>query len=193
LEVEIEKLNKELKHALRHLQKPFKKIQALALYRGGAGLTQDEINKLNQYLQKPFKALATEDQGYPVLKQILRKMERLMTEGKLKLKSDKARKAQRKLNDVLELESLTKLYAKCAEVAARERQILNSPKMEEIKRNLSDYQEQTKRLRTMKERVESHESVKERVYKETLDKISNHKRAIEKNVQSSLGEKVQIL
>ena len=193
LEVEIEKLNKELKHALRHLQKPFKKIQALALYRGGAGLTQDEIKKLNQYLQKPFKALATEDQGYPVLKQILRKMERLMTEDKLKLKSDKARKAQRKLNDVLERESLAKLYAKCAEVAARERQILNSPKMEEIKRNLSDYQEQTKRLRVMKERVESHESVKERAYKDTLDKIANHKKAIEKNVQSSLGEKVQIL
>jgi peptidoglycan hydrolase CwlO-like protein len=39
VETEIEKLNKELKHALRHLQKPFKKMQALALYRGGAGLT----------------------------------------------------------------------------------------------------------------------------------------------------------
>ena len=193
LEAEIEKLNKELKHALRHLQKPFKKMQALALYRGGAGLTQDELSKLNQYLQKPFKALATEEQGYPVLKQILRKMERLMNEGKLKLKSDKARKAERKLNDILERESLAKLYMRCAEVAARERQILNSPKMEETKRDLSEYKEQTERLKAIKARVEAHESVKERAYKETLDKISSHKRAIEKNVQSSLGQKVQIL
>lgn len=193
LEIEIEKLNKELKHVLRHLQKPFKKMQALALYRGGAGLTQDELTKLNQYLQKPFKALATEEHGYPILKQILRKMARLMTEGKLKLKSDKARKAKKKLNDILERESLAKVYARCAEVAARERQILNSPKMEETKRELSEYQEQTRRLKAMKARVEAHESVKERAYKETLDKISSHKRVIEKNVKSSLGEKVQIL
>ena len=193
LETEIEKLNKELKHVLRHLQKPFKKMQALSLYRGGAGLTQDELSKLNMYLQNPFKALSTEEPGYPVLKQILRKMERLMDEGKLKLKSDKARKAEQKSNEVLENESLAKLYARCAEVAARERQILNSSKMEETKRNLSEYQEQTNRLKAMKARVEAHESVKERAYKETLDKISNHKRTIEKNVQTSLGKNVQIL
>jgi hypothetical protein len=193
LETEIEKLNKELKHVLRHLQKPFKKMQALSLYRGGAGLTQDELSKLTMYLQNPFKALSTEEPGYPVLKQILRKMERLMNEGKLKLKSDKARKAEQKSNEVLEHESLAKLYARCAEVATRERQILNSSKMEETKRSLSEYQEQTKRLKAMKARVEAHESVKERAYKETLDKISSHKRTIEKNVQSSLGQKVQIL
>jgi hypothetical protein len=193
LETEIEKLNKELKHVLRHLQKPFKKMQALSLYRGGAGLTQDELSKLNMYLQNPFKALSTEEPGYPVLKQILRKMERLMDEGKLKLKSDKARKAEQRSNEVLENESLAKLYARCAEVAARERQILNSSKMEETKLNLSEYQEQTNRLKAMKARVEAHESVKERAYKETLDKISNHKRTIEKNVQTSLGKNVQIL
>jgi hypothetical protein len=33
VEAEIDALNKELKHALRRLQKPFKKMQALALYR----------------------------------------------------------------------------------------------------------------------------------------------------------------
>jgi acetyl-CoA carboxylase alpha subunit len=74
IEAEIEKLNKELKQALRHLQKPFKKMQALALYRGGAGLTPDERNKLSQYLQNPFKAFSTEQEGYPLLKQILQKM-----------------------------------------------------------------------------------------------------------------------
>jgi len=71
IETEIEKLNKELKHVLRHLQKPFKKMRALSLYRGGAGLTIDERDKLTQYLQKPFKAFSTEEVGYPVLKQIL--------------------------------------------------------------------------------------------------------------------------
>jgi hypothetical protein len=193
LETEKEKLNRELKQALRRLQKPFKKMQALALYRGGAGLTPDERTKLSQYLQKPFKAFATEEAGYPVLKQILRKMTRLMTEGKLKLKSDKARKAEQKLNEILEHDSLAPLYERCAEVATRERQILNSPKMGEIRSSLAEYQEQTKRLKAIKTRVEAHESVKERVIKETLEKISSHKSTIEKNVQTSLGQKIQIL
>jgi len=193
LEVEIEKLNRELKQVLRHLQKPFKKMQALALYRGGAGLTPDEVSKLNQYLQNPFKALATEGEGYPLLKEILRKLNRLMTEGKLKLKSDKARKAEQKLNEVLDSDSLANLYKRSAEVAAREGQILNSTKMGEIKRSLSEYQEQTTQLKARKARVEAHESVKEHAYKETLDKISSHKKAIEKNVYSSISKKVQIL
>lgn len=193
VETEIEKLNKELKHALRHMQKPFKKMRALALYRGGAGLTQDERDMLELYLEKPFKALTTEAAGYPVLKQILQKMARLMDEGKLKLKSDKARKAKKDTNGILKRESLAKIYKRCADVAAREKELLNSSKMEEIKTNLSKYQEQTKRLKAKKARVEAHEAVKERAYNEIVSKIDNHKKTIEKNVQSSLGQTIQIL
>ena len=190
VEAEIEKLNKELKHALRHMQKPFKKMRALALYRGGAGLTQDERSMLELYLEKPFKALTTEAAGYPVLKQILQKMARLMDEGKLKLKSDKARKAEQDINGILKGEFLAKIYKRCADVAAREKELLNSSKMEEIKSNLSEYQEQTKRLNAKKDRVEAHEAVKERAYNEVVSRISSHKKAIEKNVYSSLNQKI---
>ena len=193
LETEIEKLNKELKHSLRHLQKPFKKLHALAFLRGGAGLTPDERDKLNQYLEKPFKGLSTEEAGYPLLKQILQKLARLIDEGKLKLKSDKKRKAEQAITAILNRDSLATIYKQCAEVAARERQILNSTKMEEIKSSLSEYREQTKQLKARKTSVEAHEAVKERAYKETLDRISSHKRAIEKNVYSSIGQKIQIL
>jgi uncharacterized protein len=65
--------------------------------------------------------------------------------------------------------------------------------MEEIKISLSEYQEQTKQLKARKASVETHEAVKERAYNETLEKIGNTKRAIEKNVHNSLGIKVQIL
>jgi len=193
VEAEIEKLNKELKQALRHLQKPFKKMRALALYRGGAGLTTDERDKLTQYLQKPFKAFSNEEAGYPVLKQILRKMERLMNEGKLKLKSDKKRKAERAMSDILNHDSLAKIYARCVDVATQERKILNSEKMAATKTSLSMFQEQTKRLKVKKARVEAHEAVKERAYKDIVNRISNTKKAIEKNVYDSLGQKVQIL
>ena len=193
VEAEIDKLNKELKQALRHLQKPFKKMRALSLYRGGAGLTQDERSMLELYLESPFKAFTTEAAGYPVLKQILQKLTRLMNENNLKLKSDKARKAEQDMTAILEQDSLAKIYVRCAEVAARERAILNSAKMEEIKRDLSEYQEQTKRLKVMKARVEAHEAVKERAYNDVVSRISSHKKAIEKNVYDSLGQKVQVL
>jgi hypothetical protein len=193
VETEIDKVNKELKQVLRHLQKPFKKMRALALYRGGAGLTLDEQSKINQYLQNPFKALANEEEGYPTLKQILRKLARLMSEDKLKLKSDKARKAEQTLNELLEGNSLAHLYKRCVEVATFERQILNSPKMEEIKRSLFEYQEQNKQLKMQKARVEAHEAVTERTYNEIVSRISSHKETIEKNVYSSLGKKIQII
>jgi hypothetical protein len=193
VEAEVETLNNELKHALRHLQKPFIKIQALALQGGGAGLTPDELNKLSQYLQKPFEALATEEAGCPLLKQILQKLTRLMNENKLKLKSDKARKAEQTINDILKRDSLNSIHTRCVETAARKRQLLTSTKMDEIKRSLSLFQEQIEQLKARRASVEAHEAVKKHAYNEILDKIRSHKNAIEKNVYSSLGKKVQIL
>ena len=56
---EIDALSNELKYSLRHLQKPFIKMQALAISGGGAGVTPDELSKVNQYLEKPFEALSS--------------------------------------------------------------------------------------------------------------------------------------
>ncbi len=192
VEAEIEKLNKELKQALRHLQKPFKKIRALALYRGGAGLTPDERDKLSQYLQNPFKAFSTEQEGCPLLKQILQKTLRLIDEGKLKLKSDKKRKAEQDIAAILSKDSLAKMYARCADVASKELEILNSEKMAETRINLSTFQEQKKRLEAKKARIEAHEAIKKRAYNEVINKISSHKKTIEKNVYDSLNQKVSI-
>jgi hypothetical protein len=192
VEAEIEKLNKELKQHLRHLQKPFKKMRALALYRGGAGLTTDEREKLAQYLQKPFKAFSTEQEGYPVLKQILQKTQRLIDEGKLKLKSDKKRKAEQDIDAILNSGSLAKIYSRCADVAAKETAILNSEKMAETRSSLSTFQEQKKRLTAKKARIEAHEAVKKRAYNDIVNKISSHKKAIEKNIHASLDKKIHI-
>jgi hypothetical protein len=65
--------------------------------------------------------------------------------------------------------------------------------MEEIKRNLSVYQEQTKRLTVRKARVESHEAVKQQAYNDIVNRINNHKKTIEKNVHGALGQKIQII
>ena len=132
---EIESLSTELKHELRHLQKPFIKMQALATGGGGGGITPDELNKINQYLEKPFDAFVSEKTGYPLLKEILQKLEELLAEDKLKLKPEKARKAERSVTEILHKDSLVKLQMRCTEMATNKDQLLASAKMDEINQN----------------------------------------------------------
>ena len=189
---EIDVLSSELKNSIRHLQKPFIKMQALATSGGGGGITPDELNKVNQYLEKPFDALIAEEIGYPMLKEILQKLESLMAEDKLKLKSDKARKAEQSINEILKNDSLVKLQIRCVEMATTKEQLLGSPMMDEVTRNLSVFQAQVDQLKARKTSIETHEAVKENAYKEAVDKINNLKRSIERDIYSSIEIKVQI-
>ena len=189
---EIEVLSNELKQELNHLQKPFIKMQALATGGGGGGITPDELNKINQYLDAPFEALVSEKSGYPQLKEVLQKLEVLMAEDKLKLKPDKARKAADSVNEILHKDSLANLQVRIVETTTNRDQLIASSKMDEIKHNLTQFQEQVNLLKARKTSVETHEAVKENLYKEAQDKISSLKRTVEKNVYGSLGKKIQI-
>jgi hypothetical protein len=189
---EICNLTSELKHSLRYLQKPFIKMQALATSGGGAGITPDELSRINLYLEKPFDALMAEQNGYPELREILEKLEHLLAEDKLKLKEDKARKAVQSINEILRQDSLSKLQVRCVEMANKRDQLLGSSQMDEIKRNLTAYQQQLDQLKARKTSIETHEAVKENAYNDTLDRMSNLKRGIEKNIFSSIDVKVQI-
>ncbi len=189
---EIEALSNELKNTLRHLQKPFIKMQALATGGGGGGITPDELTKITQYLDAPFDALVSEQPGYPVLKEILEKLERFLAEDKLKLKPDKARKAEQSINEFLHNNSLANLQIRCLEMATNRNQLLASSKMDEIKQNITQYQEQVDQLKARKTSVETHETVKGNSYNEVVDKISNLKRNIERGVLNSVNKKIQI-
>jgi hypothetical protein len=193
IETEKETLNNELRHELRHLQKPFVKMQALATQEGRAGLTQDEVKQLNGYMESPLEILAAEEMGYPVLKQILQKLSGLISEDKLKLKSDKARKGAQSIDEILKRDSLVGIQARAVDVLARRTQLLASSRMDEIKRDITNYQDQVKLLNARKTSVETHEAVKEHAETDVQDKIRNYKRAIEKNVLGFLGKKIEIL
>jgi hypothetical protein len=189
---EIDTLCVELRYSLRLLQKPFIKMQALAISGGGGGVTPDELRKISQYLEKPFEALTSEKDGYPELKEILEKLERLMAEDTLKLKQDKARKAEQSINEIVKQNSLAKLQIRCKEMATNREQLIASAKMDEIKHNLSTFQEQADLLKARRTSIETHESVKENAYNEAVDKIMNLKRSIEKNILNSINIKIQI-
>jgi len=193
IDLETDELVKEVKHKLRHLQKPFRKVQALALRGGGAGLTPDEVEKLGQYLESPFEALATEETDYPILRVILQKMDRLIVEGKLKLKRDKARKAEQAWSNILNKNSLAGLHKKCADIRVQKKQLLTSKEMEETKRDLSRVQEQIEKIEITKGSIETDEKIIERAYSETQEKILKHKSEIEENVLSFLGKQIQIV
>ncbi len=192
VEAEQDVLNAELKNVLRHFQKPFIKVQALATSGGGAGITPDELRKLNQYLEDPFEALVTEAAGIPVLKEILQKLSGLMSEDKLKLKPDKQRKAEQAIDDVLKRDMLASYHNKCLEVATRRKQLSSSPELEEARHSLSQSGQELEKFRTRRANLEADEALKTTAANEVLEKIRNHKKTIEANVLSFLGKQIQI-
>ena len=190
--VEICSLTNELKNLLRHLQKPFIKMQALATSGGGGGVTPDELTRINLYLETPFEALITEQSGYPEFREILEKLQRFLAEDKLKLKNEKSRKAEQSINEIVKNNSLCQIQLRCVELAKTREQLLASQVMGEAKRNLAICLQQLDQLKSRKTSIETHEAVKENAYHEAVDKINNLKRTIEKNIFSSTDIKVQI-
>ena len=143
-------LTNELRNTLRHLQKPFIKMQALATSGGGGGVTPDELSRINLYLENPFDALVTEKDGYPEFREILEKLQRFLTEDKLKLKEEKGRKAEQSINEILTNNSLSQIQTRSFDLAKSRDQLLASPMMEETRRNLAVCQQQLDQLKTRK-------------------------------------------
>lgn len=192
INTEVEALSAELRHSLQHLQKPFIKVQALSLRGGGSGLTQDELKKLTQYLENPFEALATEEDGYPTLRQILQKLAVLMRDGKLMLKPDKMRKAEQTIENILKGNSIKDIHKRCVNVLARKRSISTSARLAESQSSLFKIQTTLENLERKRNAIESEEKSMERAVKETVEKIQNCMEKIEKNIYDFLGKKVII-
>lgn len=191
-EKEQEALNNELKQALRHLQKPFLKMQALATFGGGGGITPDELKMIGLYMENPFESVTVETPGCPLLKQILEKLSIFLKEDKLKLKPDKQRKAEETVDEMLKTDSLAELRKKSVNVYICKKQLLASPEMAEAKRCLLASNEQQEILKTRKGSIETDEHVKQNQHQEILEKMHSLKKAIEANVLSFMGKQIQV-
>jgi len=192
IDMETEALSMEVKHSLQHLQKPFIKLQSLKLHVEESSLTQEEFNKLNLYMENPFEALATEDAGYPMLKQILQKLTHLMSSGKLKLKPDKERKAEQAIDKILNMNSLASLHQKSIDAIMRKKQLSTSIKFTETKSILSSLKESIEKLERRMEGAESEKKTVEKAYNETLEKIRSHKKQIERNILGFMNRTIRI-
>lgn len=189
--VEIDVLSAEARQRLQHLQKPFIKLLSLATHGEGSGLTPEELNKLNQYIDNPFEALATEEANQPLLRAILQKLDRSMSE-KLKLKPEKERKAKQDIDNILNKNSLETLHKKCADALAREKQLSASTAIAEARQDLAKLQEHVENLRRRKGVVELEEASLDRARKETTVKIRDHKDEIEGNIFSFMNKRIRI-
>lgn len=192
MDAEMRVLSSEVKQSLQHLQKPFIKLQSLALHGEGSGLTPDELNKLNQYITDPFQALATEPLNHPLLRQILEKMNRAMSEGKLKLKPEKIRKSEQVMENILSRNSLANLHERSMKTITLHRQLSASDEVTETGRNLLKLEEQLEGFERKKKVMEGELVTLERARAEMAEKVRNHKAEIEKNVLDFTNKKIQI-
>lgn len=189
---EIGGLSVELKQSLQHLRKPFIKLQSLATHGTGSGLTPEELKKLAQYLENPFEALSTEEEGYPLLKQILRKLHRSISEDKLKLKPEKARKAEQAITQIVENSSLASLHQRCRNAMTRKVQLSTSEEVAATQKDLAKLHEHVENLARTKGVLETEEASINRASVETTERIRNHKGEIEKNIFNFMGKKVTV-
>lgn len=190
--IEISALTAEIKQNLQHLQKPFIKLQSLTLHGEGSGLTPEELAKLNQYLENPFDALATEEAGHPILNQVLQKLAKLTADGKLQLKPEKTRKAGHVIGDIISKNSLADVHRKSTGLMKRRQQLSTSIDVTETEKNVSRLREQMAELERKKRIVEDRQVVLERTCVETTEKIRSHKTEIEKNILSFMNKTVLI-
>lgn len=188
---EIVVLCEDVKHNLQHLQKPFIKLQSLATHGSGSGLTPEELKRLAQYLEDPFEALSAEEAGYPLLRRILEKLGRFISEDKLKLKPEKARKAEQAINNISN-NSLVNLHQKCKDAMTRKTKLSTSEEVVAAQKDLRKLNEHLELLKRNKGVLEAEEFTINRNHAETKEKIQNHKSEIEKNVLSFTSKKIVV-
>jgi len=192
LNSKISELIKAVKHEFRHLQKPFLKFQTL-VNNPGYSLVGDANSKLDQYMSNPFEALATEKEGYPLLRMVLRKIDAALKNKKMKLKSSRLRKAKDQINRIVNKDALISLQAECKKFYDQKCQLLDSGAISEVKDEKSELNDYLKDLETKKSLFEAKDSRLAKEYEESLKRLEEQKSKLETVVASIVGQKIKII
>jgi DNA repair exonuclease SbcCD ATPase subunit len=188
----IKELKGQVKRELRHLQKPFLKFQTL-VNNPGYSLLPEETKKLDEYLTNPFEALATEKEGYPLLRSIIQKIDAALDNKRLKLKSSRLRKAKDQINNVSEKGSLLSLYKNCSESLSKKTELVTSGAISKTRDRRSELQNRLKELQTRKRLLEVRSARIEKKHKEASIKVDEQKRALEKIISDLTNKGVQLI
>jgi hypothetical protein len=166
-------------------------MQALTLRDNSINLNSEQTSLLYIYVENPYKALTKEKPTHPILKQILETLNNLLTTGKLKLKSDKKRKAQKAIKKI-QNNSLITIQKQAIETINQKQQLLASDTLSEISTKKTQLQEKNRKIQAKKTRIDSHAKVKENKYNQINNKIQKIKKLIEKNIYESIDKTIKI-
>ena len=188
----IKELKGNVKRELRHLQKPFLKFQTL-VNSPGYSLFPEATKKLDEYLTNPFEALATEKEGYPLLRSILQKIEDALDKKKLKLKPSRMRKAKDQIDSILNKTALLSLHQNCNEAFSKKNELSTSGTISESRDERAGLQNRLKDLQRRKRLLEARDARFEKEHKEARKGVEMQKKDLEKIVSDLSDKNVQIL
>jgi hypothetical protein len=188
----IEELTDNVKHELRHLQKPLLKFQTL-VNSPGYSLLPEATQKLDEYLADPFKALATEKEGHPLLRTILQKIDTTLDNKKMKLKPSRMRKAKDQISSILNKATLAALHQNCSEALSKKNELSTSGAITESRDERLGLQNRLKELQTRKKLLEARDARFEKKHEEARIRVEEQKRALEEIVSDLSDKNVQVL
>lgn len=192
LNARIEELTETAKHELRHIQKPFLKFQTL-VNSPGYSLFPEATNKLDEYLTNPFEALATEKEGFPLLRSILQKIDAALDNKKMKLKSSRLRKAKDQICSILNKAALVSLHKDCSEAFSKKMELSTSGIISASRDERAELQGRLKDLQRQKSLLDARDARFEKENKEARRKVDKQKRGLEKIVSDLSDKNVQIV
>ncbi len=191
IEERTEELRTRMKQEFRHLQKPLTKLSNL--WRDSSHyLNSEEKEKLEKYLEDPYHALATEEEGYPILKKILRGLKQSTDDGRLKLKSSRLRKALEKINTILERGGFDTFYGQCVAILSESEEIKMSEEVQMAQMSFRQLQKATdecrRRINANKAKLDPTKKRRTRIQ----EKIGETKREIRKLTSTILQKEITI-
>lgn len=175
----IEELTKKVKYELRHIQKSLLKFQTL-VNSPGYSLPPEATTKLDEYLETPFNALATEKEGYPLLKGILQKIDSALNNKKMKLKTSRLRKAKDQINRIINKASLATLHTECREAFKKKTELSTSGAISESRDKRAELNEALKNLQRQKHLLETRDARFEKEHNEAKKRVNEQKSSLEK-------------
>ncbi len=188
----IKELEENVKHSLRHLQKPLLKFQTL-INNPGYSLSPDATTKLEEYLEDPFRALATEKEGYPILRNILQKIDDAMQNGKLTLKKTRMRKANDQIYNILNKTAFLSLHQNCKEAFNKKNQLSMSGTIGETRNKKNLLQKKIEDLQRKKRIMERRIIVQDKESHRFSSRVEEQKKELQQVVEELINKEVQII
>jgi hypothetical protein len=188
----IKELEENVKHDLRHLQKPFLKFQTL-VDSPGYSLSSEETQKLDEYLSNPFRAFATEEEGHPLLKSILQKIDDAIEKGKLKLKKSRLRKAKDQIDNILNKTALISLHQNCREAFNKKNELSTSGAISETRSKNATLQKNLKELQRRKRILEKRDAIQVKESQRILARVEEQKKKLKEVIVELVDKDIQIV